>query len=141
LAEKSAESRTQVIYFFGTCIVDLFYPRAGMAGIELLRRQGLEVVFPQGQTCCGQPAYNCGYAEAARTVARAQLALFPEPWPVVVPAGSCAAMMRRHSPELFAGEPDLPAAVAFAERVHELTEFLAGLLTARGERLGGTSEP
>jgi L-lactate dehydrogenase complex protein LldE len=130
-----------VVYFFGTCIVDLFYPRAGMAGIELLRRQGLEVVFPQGQTCCGQPAFNCGYPEAARTVARAQIALFPEPWPVVVPAGSCAAMMRRHYPQLFAGEPDLPAAIAFAERVHELTEFLAGLLAARGERLVDLGPP
>src|SRR5258708_22042151 len=96
------------VYFYGTCLVDLFYPQAGMAGIELLRREGLEVVFPQGQTCCGQPAFNCGYPEEARAVVRAQLALFREPWPVVVPSGSCAAMMRRHYPELFAGEPELP---------------------------------
>ena len=119
---------SQAVYFYGTCLVDLFYPEAGMAGIELLRREGLEVVFPQGQTCCGQPAFNCGYSEEARAVARAQIALFPEPWPVVVPSGSCAAMMRRHYPELFAGEPDLPAAAALAGRVHELTEFLAGVL-------------
>jgi L-lactate dehydrogenase complex protein LldE len=121
------ESRNAV-YFYGTCLVDLFYPRAGMAGIELLRRAGLDVVFPQGQTCCGQPAFNSGYAEEARAVARAQLALFAEPWPVVVPSGSCAAMMRHHYPELFAGQPELPAAVALAARVHELTEFLVNVL-------------
>jgi L-lactate dehydrogenase complex protein LldE len=119
---------SQAVYFYGTCLVDLFYPEAGMAGIELLRREGLEVVFPQGQTCCGQPAFNCGYSEEARAVARAQVALFPEPWPVIVPSGSCAAMMRRHYPELFAGEPDLPAVAALAGRVHELTEFLSGVL-------------
>jgi L-lactate dehydrogenase complex protein LldE len=119
---------SQAVYFYGTCLVDLFYPEAGMAGIELLRREGLEVVFPQGQTCCGQPAFNCGYSEEARAVVRAQVALFPEPWPVIVPSGSCAAMMRRHYPELFAGEPDLPAVAALAGRVHELTEFLSGVL-------------
>jgi L-lactate dehydrogenase complex protein LldE len=119
------------VYFYGTCLVDLFYPQAGMAGIELLRREGLEVVFPQGQTCCGQPAFNCGYPEEARAVVRAQLALFREPWPVVVPSGSCAAMMRRHYPELFAGEPELPAVEALAARVHELTEFLVGVLGVR----------
>ncbi len=61
------------VYFYGTCLVDLFFPDAGMAGIQLLRQAGLEVVFPEGQTCCGQPAYNCGYWEEARAVARAQV--------------------------------------------------------------------
>jgi L-lactate dehydrogenase complex protein LldE len=125
------------VYFYGTCLVDLFYPQAGMAGIELLRREGLEVVFPQGQTCCGQPAFNCGYTAEARAVARAQLALLREPWPVVVPSGSCAAMMRHHYPALFGGQPEQAAAAALAARVHELTEFLVNVLgvqlTDRGE--------
>jgi L-lactate dehydrogenase complex protein LldE len=141
LAEKHEGGRPQAVYFYGTCLVDLFYPQAGMAAIELLRRQGLEVVFPQGQTCCAQPAFNCGYSAAARSVARAQIALFREPWPVVVPSGSCAAMMKRHYPRLFAGEPDLPAAEAFAARVAELSEFLAGLLAARGVELVDRGEP
>jgi len=109
-----------------------------MAGIELLRREGLEVVFPQAQTCCGQPAWNSGHAAEARAVARAQVALFREPWPVVVPSGSCAAMMRRHYPQLFAGEPDLPEVEALAARVHELTEFLVGVL---GVKLEDKGEP
>jgi len=129
---------SHAVYFYGTCLVDLFYPEAGMAGIELLRREGLEVVFPQGQTCCGQPAFNSGYAAAARAVARAQVALFPEPWPVIVPSGSCAAMMRRHYPELFAGEDDLPAVEALAGRVHELTEYLVREL---GVRLADRGQP
>jgi L-lactate dehydrogenase complex protein LldE len=124
------------VYYYGTCLVDLFYPEAGMAGIELLRREGLEVVFPQAQTCCGQPAFNCGYAAEARAVARTQVALFREPWPVVVPSGSCAAMMRCHYPRLFAGETDLPEVEALAARVYELTEFLVGVLGVKLEDRG-----
>ena len=63
------------VYFYGTCLVDLFFPDAGMAGIQLLRQAGVKVVFPEGQTCCGQPAFNCGYWEEARDVARTQVAL------------------------------------------------------------------
>ncbi|HKC23373.1 MAG TPA: (Fe-S)-binding protein [Thermoanaerobaculia bacterium] len=128
---KTPAERPRSVYLFGTCLVDLFAPDAGLAAIELLEREGLRVVFPQAQTCCGQPAFNCGYGVDARAVARAQIALFPEPWPVVVPSGSCAAMMARHYPELFAGEPDHAAAEAFAGRVHELTEFLVNVLGVR----------
>jgi L-lactate dehydrogenase complex protein LldE len=125
---KTPAERSRSVYLFGTCLVDLFSPETGLAAIELLEREGLRVVFPQGQTCCAQPAFNCGYAAEARAVARAQIALFPEPWPVIVPSGSCAAMMRRHYPALFADEPDRADAEAFAGRVHELTEFLVNVL-------------
>ncbi len=123
--------RPRAVYFFGTCVVDLFFPEAGLAGIELLRREGLEVVFPPGQTCCAQPAFNCGHHEEARAVARAQIALFPRDLPVVVPSGSCAGMMKHHYPDLFAGEPDEEAARSFAGRVVELTQFLVNVLGVR----------
>jgi L-lactate dehydrogenase complex protein LldE len=129
--------RPSKVYFFGTCVVDLFFPGAGLAGIELLRREGLEVVFPQGQTCCAQPAFNCGYHAEARAVARAQIALFPQDLPVVVPSGSCAGMMKQHYPDLFAGEPDEAAARAFAGRVVELTQFLVNVLGVRLTDRGG----
>jgi L-lactate dehydrogenase complex protein LldE len=116
--------KPDTVYFFGTCLIDLFYPEAGLAGMELLRRQGIRVVFPSGQSCCGQPARNCGFAEEARAVARRQVRSFPKPWPIVVPSGSCAGMMREHYPELFAGEPDEAEARAFSTRVYELTWFL-----------------
>lgn len=130
-------ARPDSVYFFATCVVDLFFPEAGLAGIELLRREGVEVVFPPGQTCCAQPAFNCGHHTEARAVARAQIALFPRDLPVVVPSGSCAGMMRHHYPELFAGEPDEAAARAFAGRVVELTQFLANVLDVRLSDLGG----
>lgn len=120
--------RPTKVYFFGTCLVDLFFPEAGLAGMELLRRAGLDVVFPQRQSCCGQPARNSGFMEEAREVARAQLDAFPEDWPIVVPSGSCAGMMRVHYPELFEGDRDHARAVAFSGRVYELTWFLVHVL-------------
>ena len=117
-------ARPREVYYFGTCLIDLFYPEAGLAGMELLRRAGIEVVFPPAQSCCGQPARNSGYLGEAREVARAQIHAFPRDLPIVVPSGSCAGMMRVHYPELFEGDPDLPLAQAFSRRVFELTWFL-----------------
>ena len=129
--------KPEAVYFFGTCVVDLFFPEAGLGGIELLQREGVRVVFPRGQTCCAQPAFNCGYHEEARAVARAQMALFPKPLPVVVPSGSCAGMMKHHYPDLFEGTPEHAMAVAFASRVHELTQFLVDVLGVRLTDRGG----
>jgi L-lactate dehydrogenase complex protein LldE len=69
----------QQVYLFGTCLVDLFVPQAGLDAVRLLEREGLTVHFPRGQSCCGQPAYSSGNPEQARKVARAQLDLFREP--------------------------------------------------------------
>jgi L-lactate dehydrogenase complex protein LldE len=113
------------VYLFGTCVLDLFFPEAGLDAIRLLEREGIRVHFPQGQSCCGQPAYTSGYTDEAREVARAQLALFEQDWPLVVPSGSCAGMIRHHYAELFKDEPALLArAQALAERTFELAEFL-----------------
>ncbi|MDE2371747.1 MAG: (Fe-S)-binding protein [Burkholderiales bacterium] len=111
------------VYFYATCVVDLMAPGAGYDAIELIRGAGIEVEFPGAQSCCGQPAYSSGYLDEARRVARAQLALFPEPWPIVVPSGSCASMMAHDWGTLFAGDPDAAAAQAVAARVIEFSAF------------------
>ncbi len=126
----------QTVYLFGTCLIDLSFPQTGLAAIRLLERAGVRVVYPRGQTCCGQPAYNSGYRDEARTVARAQLDAFPEDWPVVVPSASCAGMLKHHYPSLFAGTPDAVRAVAFAGRVVELSDFLTRVLDLRLEDRG-----
>ncbi len=128
--------KPETVYFFGTCLVDMVYPDAGMAAIRLLQREGLRVVYPQAQSCCGQPAFNSGFPDEARAVARKQLHLFPKDYPIVVPSGSCAGMMHRHYPALFAGDPDLALAEEFAGRVFELTEFLVHVLKIRLEDRG-----
>lgn len=124
-------AKPDTVYLFGTCLVDLLAPDAGMAAITLLQSAGLRVVYPQGQSCCGQPAYNSGHRADALRVARAQIALFRQDWPIIVPSGSCAGMMREHWPDLFKGEADEAAAVAVAGRVHELTAFLVNILDLR----------
>ncbi len=119
--------RYETVYFFGTCLIDAFYPQAGLAAIRLLQRHGLKVVFPQRQTCCGQPAYNSGFFDEARAVALRQVRSFPKDYPVVVPSGSCAGMMKYHYPELFAGRPELDSVRNFSGRVVEFSRFLAEL--------------
>lgn len=123
------------VYFFATCVVDLMAPQAGMDAITLLRDAGLRVEFPQAQSCCGQPAYTSGYTDEARTVAAAQLDLFPEVWPIVVPSGSCAGMMVHHWPRLFADDPArLAKARDIGARVVEFSTFARDVL-GLGERL------
>ena len=124
------------VYFFATCLIDLLYPKAGLAGMQLIRRAGVDVIFPDDQTCCGQPAFNSGYRDEALAVARAQIACFKQNIPIVVPSGSCSGMIRTHWPELFAGEPDEATALAVASRTYELTEFLVDILDIRLADLG-----
>lgn len=124
------------VYFFGTCLMDVLYPDAGMDAMELLQEQGVEVIFPQDQTCCGQPAFNSGYRDEALRVARHQLQLFAEDIPIVVPSGSCAGMMKHQYAELFAGEPEEAQAREFSARIHEFTEFLLDVLRVHLEDLG-----
>ena len=109
--------RSHTVYFFGTCLMDAVYPDAGMAAIKLLNAKGVKVVFPPDQSCCGQPAYNSGFPREARAVARKQIRVFSKPYPIIVPSGSCAGMMKHHYPNLFAGTADEAAARRFSERV------------------------
>ena len=125
------------VYFFATCVVDQFFPGAGMDAITLLERQGIRVHFPEAQTCCGQPAYTSGFPDEARKVAALQLTLFPNDWPVVVPSGSCAGMMKHHYPTLFAADPARKsAAEKLSSRIYELTQFLVEVLDFKPEDLG-----
>ena len=83
------------IQLFITCLVDLVYPEVGERTVSLLERLGCEVEFPEGQTCCGQPAHNSGFPEEAARVREAWGAAFASaPGPIVAPFGSCAAFVR-----------------------------------------------
>lgn len=115
------------IALFVTCPVDLYRPQAGFAAVELLQRAGCTVhVPPQG--CCGQIAFNNGLAADARQLAWQLVQDFEGYDYVVLPSGSCGGMVRRHYPELFAGDPRQQRVQAFCERVFELTSFLADIL-------------
>lgn len=113
------------VSLFVTCIVDQLFPKVGMAMAEVLERLGYQVDFPENQTCCGQPAFNSGYREEARTVARHFLKTFEGCETVVVPSGSCTSMVTHHFAELFHKGPETLARVhALEKRVFEFSTFL-----------------
>ena len=122
--------RSVRVQLFATCLVDQFFPAAGHAAVEVLERCGVEVLVPPDQTCCGQPAFNGGFADQAATMARATIdVLSRTDDPVVVPSGSCADMIVNHYPDLFAGDATYgPKTKALAARTYEFTQFLVDVL-------------
>jgi L-lactate dehydrogenase complex protein LldE len=120
---QSHEPRPRV-GLFATCLVDLIRPSVGFAAAKLIEDSGCEVVVPS-QTCCGQPAFNSGDRATARALALQIMDAFQGVDYVVAPSGSCAGMLKKHFPELFAGEPDLSRrADSFAAKTFELVSFL-----------------
>lgn len=127
------------VALFITCLVDVFEPDVGDATVAVLEAAGCDVTCPLGQTCCGQPAWNAGFAADAARVARTTLCALEEALAdgaeaVVAPAGSCTTMIRVFWPELF-GTVDDQGSAARARRIgartFELTEFLAGPAAGR----------
>lgn len=116
------------VSLFATCLADQLFPGVAVATVRLLRHLGAEVVFPERQTCCGQPAYNAGYHQEARAVAKHHLEVFKGSDYVVLPSGSCGAMLK-HYPELFREDTRLYAAARdLAERTFELSLFITEVL-------------
>lgn len=112
-----------------TCLGDAFFPDVGESTVRLLRRLGVRVDFPRSQTCCGQPHFNSGYHKDAREIARHTIRTFAGSNLVVVPSGSCAAMVKLEYPELFHDDPVWHRqAVDLAGRTHELSDFLVNVL-------------
>lgn len=113
------------VSLFVTCMVDQLFPKVGIAMADVLERLGYQVDFPEDQTCCGQPAFNSGYWQEARTVARHFLDTFEKSERIVVPSGSCTAMIVHHFAEMFQKEPETLARVhALEKRVWEFATFL-----------------
>jgi L-lactate dehydrogenase complex protein LldE len=114
---------------FVTCIVDQLYPQVGVSVVNVLRKHGVVVDFPLDQTCCGQPLYNSGFAQLARQLAERVLNSFSLSQYVVVPSGSCAAMLKVFYRELFSGDPEMEEKAAqLSDRVYEFSEFLVKVL-------------
>ena len=107
-----------------TCLADMFYPEIGERIVRLLRRLGVRVTLPAGQTCCGLPLFNSGYHAEAAAVARRTVAVFGDAEAVVVPSGSCAWMVKHEYPGLLASGPDAAAGRQLAGRTWEFSQYL-----------------
>ena len=117
------------VSLFIPCTVDLFLPHIGEATVTLLRRLGVDPIYHEEQTCCGQPAMNSGYQREARKAARHFIRVFGEDEIIVSPSGSCVCMAKIHYPELFEKEPEWRRrAEELAPRLFELTQYLVDVL-------------
>jgi L-lactate dehydrogenase complex protein LldE len=115
------------VVLFHTCLVNELDPDVGLAVVRVLERAGVEIDVPRDQTCCGQPAFNAGFHDDARTVARATIErLDRTTGPIVIPSGSCGDMLAHQYPHLFDDDPPMrEKAQRVAARCREFSQFLA----------------
>ena len=115
------------VSLFVTCIVDQLFPSVGLAIASVLERVGCEVEFLEAQTCCGQPAFNSGYRNEARQVARHFLRTFRDAEYVIAASGSCCTMVSHHYQDLLTGS-ELDDAHSLSRRTFEFSTFLTEVL-------------
>ena len=130
------DQRTKAALFV-TCIVDQLYPQVGVSVVRVLRRLGVDLSFPPDQTCCGQPLYNSGFTHEAQKLARRVLNSFSGSQYVVVPSGSCSAMLKVFYQDLFRDDPTALLQVEqLAPRVYEFSQFLVDVLDVQATEAG-----
>jgi L-lactate dehydrogenase complex protein LldE len=124
------QTEIKTVQLFVTCLVDNFFPNVGFAVVKILEGLGLTVEFPQAQTCCGQPAFNAGFWDDARAMARYTIDILAQSdAPIVIPSGSCADMISHHYAEILAADSTYgPKARAVAQRTYEFSQFLVDAL-------------
>ncbi len=140
------------VYLFVPCYIDQLFPNVAVSTLKILEHLGCEVIFPENQTCCGQPAYNTGYFEEAKLMAMHEVKSlissasdnaridfdFKNDY-VVGPSGSCVAMLRNFYPGLLANDPMFSKLSAeFGKRVFEFSEFINRIIGV--ERFSGKLE-
>ena len=112
------------VTLFIPCFVDLMFPRVGISMVEILEKLGHKIEYPEELACCGQPAFNSGYWNEAREVARPVLRRLQNAEAVVIASGSCGAMLKVFYPQLFEGTEDQKAAKELASKCYEFSDFL-----------------
>ena len=113
---------------FVPCFVDVMFPQVAICAVQILERLGHRVDLPPTPACCGQPAFNAGYWEESRAIAGKVLAVLRNAEAVVVPSGSCTAMLKNFYPELFKGTKQEADARELAIKVWEFSNFLVNRL-------------
>ena len=116
------------VTLFIPCFVDALYPRVGISVVEILERLGHRVAFHDDLNCCGQPGFNSGCWEESRLVAEQVLMRLQDAEAVVIPSGSCGAMLKVFYPELFAHTLRAEAAQRLSAKVFEFSDFLVNKL-------------
>ncbi len=117
------------VSLFVTCLVDILFPQVGVSMFKVLKRHGVEVDFPEEQTCCGQPAFNSGFRQDAKVLAKRFVSIFSQDGFIVSPSGSCTSMVRVFYKELFHDDQRMLKIVdLLSSRTYEFSEFLVNVL-------------
>ena len=111
------------IGLFVPCYVDALYPEVGVSTYKLLRSLGVDVDYPEKQTCCGQPMGNAGFERMAVPLAEKYDELFRGYDYVVAPSASCAAYVKVFHPNLMKEKRCVAA-----EKTTDIVEFLHDVL-------------
>lgn len=116
------------IFLFIPCFVDQLFPQVGIATVNILKEFDCNIIYPQEQTCCGQPAFNTGYSDEAAQLAARFIEIFKDAEYIVAPSGSCTAMVKN-----FYGELNLPESTKkdwlnLRNKIYELSDFLSSVL-------------
>ncbi len=131
------KQQNKKITLFIQCLIDSLYPEVGQAMVEIFRKLHMNMDCPVDQTCCGQPAFNSGYRQAAKIAAKRFIEIFQDAEIIICPSGSCVYMVRHHYPELFKDQPEwLNRVQNVKDKIFELTEYLVDILGV--EDLGAT---
>ena len=127
------------VSLFIPCFINSLYPNVGMAMVRIFERLGHTVDVPENQTCCGQPPFNSGYWDEARSVACHQMDVFRNADAIVSASGSCGSMFKVFYPELFHHHARENEAKSIASKTWEFSEFLVQKLgvTDVGARFEG----
>ena len=125
MSSETHENRPKRVFLFATCLVDQFFPEVGEATVHLIESADIEVIYPEGLTCCGLPHFNNGFRAEARKILEPQLRLLEGDIPIIVPSGSCGWMLKSVLPTLFPDDPwEREKAAQISSRVIELSQFL-----------------
>ena len=115
------------IGLFIPCYVDALYPEVGVSTYKLLKSLGLDVDYPEKQTCCGQPMGNAGFERMAVPLVKKFDELFRDYDYVVAPSASCAAYVRFFHPRLLNGTNEPHPCQAYSKTM-DLVEFLHDII-------------
>jgi L-lactate dehydrogenase complex protein LldE len=127
------------IQLFVPCFVDQLYPQSAFNMVTVLEKAGCSVSYNQGQTCCGQPAFNAGFWDQSRAVCTKFLKDFGGAEYIVAPSASCVGFVRNYYGKLFENSVHQAEARAISENIFEFSEFLVNKLgqTRFGAELNG----
>src|SRR5690606_14464175 len=129
------------VELFIPCFIDQLYPETAFNTIKLLEKAGCDVIYNTEQTCCGQPAYNAGFWDDAKSIGQKFLNDFTEEHPIVSPSASCTGMVREGYDDLFTNTTDHNRCRGIQRNIFEISDFLVNVMKKEyfGAELVGTA--